>query len=137
GPAPSRLVHAGRRPAPRQSPVARRHRSGHQESDRAPEEHGTTMTTPSRLTGWRKSSYSNHGGASCVEVMFAGTQVRVRDSKYLRDPANDPARQPVIAIPAHLWHAFLDLATGYREASDPALPTVTARLDGSVSIQAA
>ncbi|TLG01811.1 DUF397 domain-containing protein [Nocardia cyriacigeorgica] len=95
------------------------------------------MTTPSRATNWRKSSYSNNGGASCVEVRFADTEVLVRDSKYLRDPANDPTQQPVIAIPSHLWTAFLDLAADRRGTSDPALPAVEVHADGGVTIHAA
>ncbi|MBF6397895.1 DUF397 domain-containing protein [Nocardia cyriacigeorgica] len=95
------------------------------------------MTTPVRGTNWRKSSYSNNGGASCVEVRFAGTEVLVRDSKYLRNPANDPDQQPVIAIPRHLWTAFLDLAAGHRSANHPALPTLKVHLDGSATIHAA
>ena len=44
--------------------------------------------------------------------MAWGVVVRVRgqrrSSKYLRDPANDPAAQPVIATDINLWPRFLD-----------------------------
>jgi hypothetical protein len=63
------------------------------------------------ITAWYKSSYSQ-GSNHCVEVRFTDDTVYVRDSKYLRDPANDPSTQPIIAIPADQWDSFLQLATG-------------------------
>lgn len=65
------------------------------------------MTTPDRLE-WRKSSYSSNG-ENCVEIAFSGDTVVIRDSKYRRDPANDPAREPIITLPAAAWPIFLDL----------------------------
>ncbi|WP_327142332.1 DUF397 domain-containing protein [Nocardia sp. NBC_01327] len=65
----------------------------------------------SRRTTWRKSSFSGDGGGgNCVEVKFSGCSVLIRDSKYLRDPANDPARQPVVAVPLQEWDVFLRMA---------------------------
>jgi hypothetical protein len=61
---------------------------------------------------WRKSSHSQ-GSEHCVEVRFTDDSVYVRDSKYLRDPANDPAAQPIIAVPADEWDSFLQLAAAY------------------------
>ncbi|MEU0539635.1 DUF397 domain-containing protein [Nocardia sp. NPDC005978] len=55
---------------------------------------------------WFKSSRSNDG-PNCVEVAFDGDLVLIRDSKYLRDPANDPARQPMLAVSGAVWAAFL------------------------------
>ncbi|WP_067818179.1 DUF397 domain-containing protein [Nocardia inohanensis] len=58
--------------------------------------------------GWRKSSYSGDGGGgNCVEVRLAEVAVLIRDSKYLRDPANDPAAQPIISLAGPEWDAFL------------------------------
>jgi hypothetical protein len=54
------------------------------------------------LTGanWRKSSYSNNGGNSCVEVAadVPGSLVGVRDSKDLQGPA--------LIFTAGEWAAF-------------------------------
>lgn len=57
-------------------------------------------------TQWRKATASNNGG-DCVELAFYDDRVLVRDSKYLRDPANDPTTAPIIEIPATSWPAFL------------------------------
>ncbi|MFE3885747.1 DUF397 domain-containing protein [Streptomyces lydicus] len=50
---------------------------------------------------WRKSSYSNANGGSCVEVAddFPGGLVPVRDSKNPHGPA--------LLIPAAAWTAFV------------------------------
>lgn len=61
--------------------------------------------TPPR-SDWFKSSYSS-STQSCVEVRFAGDVVHIRDSKYRRNPANDPTREPIITVPADEWHDFL------------------------------
>ncbi|WP_280439882.1 DUF397 domain-containing protein [Nocardia cyriacigeorgica] len=84
-------------------------------------------------TGWRKSTYSQDGGA-CVEVRFDGDTVFIRDSKYLRDEANDPAAQPTIAVPRESWAAFLDSALGNGVVAAPGIPVVERRADGSVSL---
>ena len=49
--------------------------------------------------GWRKSSHSNNGGASCIEVGGAAAGVLVRDTA---DRAG-----AVLAIPAGAWRALL------------------------------
>lgn len=87
--------------------------------------------------GWRKSSLSNNGGQSCVEVRFDAEAVYVRDSKYLRDPSNDPARQPIITIPANRWHEFLDLTDGHTVDAAADLPVVDFHADGGASLSAA
>jgi hypothetical protein len=47
-----------------------------------------TIPDASALTGWRKSSYSNNGDGSCVEVTAAlPPAVPVRDSKNPTGPA--------------------------------------------------
>jgi hypothetical protein len=60
-----------------------------------------------RRIGWFTSSYTTNGG-NCVEVKFDGDSVLVRDTKYRRNPANDPATQPIIALPAIKWKGFLE-----------------------------
>ncbi|SOE14225.1 protein of unknown function [Streptomyces sp. 2323.1] len=54
---------------------------------------------------WRKSTYSNTNGGSCVEVAddFPGL-VPVRDSKNPHGPA--------LLIPAAAWTAFVDSLKG-------------------------
>ncbi|MET8779483.1 DUF397 domain-containing protein [Nocardia sp. NPDC004654] len=84
--------------------------------------------------GWRKSSFSNNGGASCVEVNFVGDQALLRDSKYLRDPANDPAVQPVIAMPASLWPIFCDHSLRLAESQVAGVPMIKRRDDGWVTV---
>jgi hypothetical protein len=63
--------------------------------------------TPVRRIGWFTSSYTTNGG-NCVEVKFDGGSVFVRDTKYRRNPANDPATQPSIALSAIKWKSFLE-----------------------------
>ncbi|RXS68352.1 DUF397 domain-containing protein [Streptomyces sp. TM32] len=43
----------------------------------------------SALTGWRKSSYSNNEGGSCLEVLdsYHSSGIPVRDSKVPHGPA--------------------------------------------------
>ncbi|MEV0712718.1 DUF397 domain-containing protein [Nocardia aurea] len=92
------------------------------------------MTTPIRH-GWRKSTFSNNGGASCVEVNFIGNQALVRDSKYLRDPANDPNDQPVLSIRADMWPTFCRSSANPTIRSEMAgVPQITVREDGWVRV---
>ncbi|MDQ0777090.1 hypothetical protein QF026_005556 [Streptomyces aurantiacus] len=52
------------------------------------------------LKGWRKSSYSNDQGGSCLEVLDGHpTSVPIRDSKNPHGPA--------LFIPAPKWTFFL------------------------------
>ncbi|MGB5759664.1 MAG: DUF397 domain-containing protein [Acidimicrobiales bacterium] len=66
--------------------------------------------THHRQRGWFKSSFST-GTCACVMVMFGLGMVLIRDSKYLRNPKNDPALQPTIEIPEQDWLAFLSEVT--------------------------
>jgi hypothetical protein len=92
------------------------------------------MTTHIRH-GWRKSTFSNNGGASCVEVNFIGDRVLVRDSKYLRNPANDPAEQPVLSMPVGLWPTFCDRSVSSTPGSEiTGLPRITRHDDGRVTV---
>ncbi|WP_329396420.1 DUF397 domain-containing protein [Streptomyces lydicus] len=52
------------------------------------------------VTGWRKSSYSDSEGASCLEVLDGHPAgVPVRDSK---DPHG-----PAVVFPVAAWRAFI------------------------------
>ncbi|MFI2428949.1 DUF397 domain-containing protein [Streptomyces sp. NPDC018955] len=52
------------------------------------------------LKGWRKSSYSNDQGGSCLEVLDGHRRgVPVRDSKTPHGPA--------VIVPAAAWSAFV------------------------------
>lgn len=83
-------------------------------------------------TLWFKSSFSRDA-ATCVEVRFTPGTVQIRDSKYLRNPANSPAAQPIIAIPAASWDVFLSLATGHPTTA-PDLPALTVHPDGGATL---
>ncbi|MGW4719454.1 DUF397 domain-containing protein [Nocardia sp. NPDC004260] len=56
---------------------------------------------------WRKATRSNNSGA-CVEVLEGISSVSIRDSKYLRDPLNDPDAEPIITVTKDEWAAFVD-----------------------------
>ncbi|ATL66160.1 DUF397 domain-containing protein [Nocardia terpenica] len=86
------------------------------------------------MDGWRKSSFSQ-GSDHCVEVQFTDAAVSIRDSKYLRNPANDPAAQPIITVPTEHWGMFLQLAAGRLEGDFPGLPSIERHDDGGVSIR--
>ncbi|MFI1460309.1 DUF397 domain-containing protein [Nocardia carnea] len=86
-------------------------------------------------SSWYKSSFSG-SEHTCVEVRFAGKTVFIRDSKYRRNPGNDPARQPVIEVPISRWEAFLASAVTPGTTSDPELPVVISSAFG-VTVSAA
>ncbi|MGH3761511.1 DUF397 domain-containing protein [Actinophytocola sp.] len=52
---------------------------------------------------WRKSSVSQGAGSGCVEVAFRATCVAVRDSKHTG---------PMISVPELAWHRFVRGAGG-------------------------
>jgi hypothetical protein len=54
-------------------------------------------------TSWRKSSYSNGEGSSCVEVAWGSHQVLVRDSK---NPSG-----PMLTVPAVAWSQLISLGS--------------------------
>jgi len=85
----------------------------------------------SHRSEWFKSSASN-GGGTCVEVRFHGHRVSIRDSKYRRDPAHDPHREPIITITAERWTAFLDDLTGHPTRGTDAALIVASSPDGSL-----
>src|SRR5258708_7785938 len=86
-----------------------------------------------RRTGWFTSTRTNDG-SQCVEVRFEGEQVLVRDSKYLRDAANDPAAQPIIKIPLREWPAFLAAAVGQQADPLAGLPVIERAANGSATL---
>lgn len=90
------------------------------------------------IGGWRKATASNNGG-DCVELKFTDDEVLVRDSKYLRDPANDPATAPMITVPLSVWQTFLNrvAALGEGDEGDGQLPLIERNADGTTSLHAA
>ncbi|MEC3919307.1 DUF397 domain-containing protein [Nocardia sp. CDC160] len=68
--------------------------------------------------GWRKSTYSGSNGGACVEVLFDGPIVRIRDSKYI----GNPLCQPEIAVSAVAWATFLEVV--WSEESRPLVSDV-------------
>ena len=49
--------------------------------------------------GWRKSSYSNNGGGTCVEAGHIPGAVLIRDT-------TQHGRGPVLRVSAETWRAF-------------------------------
>jgi hypothetical protein len=70
------------------------------------------ITDAASLRGWRKSSYSNSEGGSCLEVLDGHPGgVPVRDSKVPHGPA--------LLVPVHGWVPFVSAvkAGGFRAHS--------------------
>lgn len=86
--------------------------------------------TDTNLT-WRKASFSGNNN-NCVEVAVHGDNVLIRDSKYLRNPGNDPAFQPLITISLTQWAAFLAAVAG--NSSTTVEPAITIRPDRSTML---
>lgn len=91
------------------------------------------MTTHAQA--WRTSSYSGNNGGNCVEVSTDGDHVLIRDSKYRRDPSNDPATQPIIAVTALQWNTFLGAIA--ESAATPTEPTIVMSQSGRATLRAA
>ena len=91
------------------------------------------MPTPARyrpeVTAWFTSTRTNNGN-QCVEVRFDGAEVSIRDSKYRRNPANRPEREPVITVDASTWMQFLGAVAG--RGTSPTLRTRPDRGGGTV-----
>ncbi|MFE4450958.1 DUF397 domain-containing protein [Streptomyces sp. NPDC056796] len=59
-----------------------------------------TISTASAPTGWRKSSYSDNQGGSCIEILDGHPSgVPVRDSKV--------PHGPTLIVAATGWSAFV------------------------------
>ncbi|MFX0581094.1 DUF397 domain-containing protein [Nocardia nepalensis] len=95
------------------------------------------MISQDRLT-WRTSSYSGTNGGQCVEVAFDAESdtLLIRDSKYRRNPANDPANQPMIAIRTEDWAPFLAAAAGENRDTEYRIPTIERQPSGEVVVRA-
>ncbi|WP_329027505.1 DUF397 domain-containing protein [Streptomyces sp. NBC_00690] len=52
---------------------------------------------------WKKSSYSDSQGGSCVETAAQAGQVGIRDSK--------DRNGPVVVVPANTWSTFVAFIT--------------------------
>lgn len=69
-----------------------------------------TIRTASTLSGWRKSSYSDNQGGSCVEVLDGcPSGIPVRDSKAPHGPA--------LLFPPAGWSSFV---TAVKDGAFPA-----------------
>lgn len=84
---------------------------------------------------WKTSTYSGTNGGQCVEVAVRDADVLIRDSKYLRDPANDPHAQPVISVPVDLWLRVLDLALSTMSGAVDGVLSIVVQADGSAAVR--
>ena len=57
------------------------------------------MAEPAVNPGWRKPSYSNNGGGTCVEAGHIPGAVVIRDT-------TQHGRGPVLRVSAETWRAF-------------------------------
>ena len=86
----------------------------------------------STAIGWFKSSLSQ-SSENCVEIQFAGDRVLIRDSKYLRNPSNEPTAQPIITVSAADWQTFLDAVV--RPEPCAVAPIIAPEPNGYVTIR--
>ncbi|QBS41318.1 DUF397 domain-containing protein [Nocardia sp. CS682] len=89
--------------------------------------------TPTIRPRWTISSHSGGNGGECVEVDLVSDPVRIRDTKFQRNPRNKGKAQPQIAVPANLWPEVCNLAVSMvsRQVSDAL--SVTIHPDGSAT----
>ncbi len=91
------------------------------------------MTPRRPRDGYVKSSFSE-GGGQCVLVRRRehDSSVFLRDSKYARNPRNQPENEPIIEMPATAWAPFVAQALGLSGdvvADCPAIEFVPERED--------
>ncbi|WP_331765128.1 DUF397 domain-containing protein [Nocardia sp. NBC_01388] len=86
------------------------------------------------VAAWRKATRSG-GDGNCLEVTADGTAILIRDSKYLRDPDNDAALQPIMSVSIAQWQTFLSVAAG--RSAEATEPRITIHADGSATLTAA
>ena len=94
--------------------------------------------TPTAATpgDWFKSTFSDNA-ASCLEVRFTANHVHIRDSKYRRDPTNDPAHEPVLTITPGEWAEFLHTVTTHHDTDPDAALTVEVTRTGTATLRRA
>ncbi|AVH20173.1 DUF397 domain-containing protein [Nocardia cyriacigeorgica] len=90
------------------------------------------MTSTAALH-WFKATRSS-SSSSCVEVAFTVEAALIRDSKYLRDPNNDPAQQPIIRVSAEVWPDLLKAVEDRAVAGTAGLPAINYEAAGGASI---
>jgi hypothetical protein len=88
------------------------------------------MTEGLTTGDWRKARRSGGGQNECVEVKSVGSSVLIRDRKYLRSPANDPAAQPIITVPVQSWASFLATVQG-QQSTQPGQPVIANSASGT------
>ncbi|WP_196814709.1 DUF397 domain-containing protein [Nocardia sp. BMG111209] len=86
------------------------------------------MTAPR----WFKAIRS--GNMNCVEIAFTPEATLIRDSKYLRNPANDPDQQPILRIATAQWPTFLTAVQYRTTAGTDGLPSIAYSATGNVSL---
>ncbi|KIA61117.1 DUF397 domain-containing protein [Nocardia vulneris] len=84
---------------------------------------------------WRTSSYSGNTGGNCVEVASDGAHVFIRDSKYRREPSNDPSAEPVITLTPDQWDNFVKVALN--RSKGPTEPAIEIDPAAHVELRAA
>ncbi|MRH87329.1 DUF397 domain-containing protein [Nocardia sp. SYP-A9097] len=82
---------------------------------------------------WFKATRSN-SSSSCVEVAFTADGALIRDSKYLRDPDNHPAQQPILRVPAGGWADFLKAVENRASEGSGGFPFIAYDSEGDASI---
>lgn len=92
--------------------------------------------TPTAATSghWFKSTFSDNA-ASCVEVRFTTNHVHIRDSKYRRNPTNNPTHEPVITITPTEWAEFLHAVTAHHATEPDAALTVEVTQTGTATLR--
>lgn len=83
---------------------------------------------------WFKSSFSC-GAAACVEIRFDGGMVSIRDSKYRRDPINDPSAEPVINLLVTAFDSWLAEVLGRCTAGDNGSIVAVSSADGTTTVR--
>jgi len=83
---------------------------------------------------WFKSSKSV-GSSSCVEIKFGDGVVLIRDSKFARDPMNDPVDQPIISVPIYSWNIFLENVSGRSVGVGSGVPSILPLGDGGAALR--
>lgn len=81
---------------------------------------------------WQKATRSG-GDGNCVEVKYENGAVLIRDSKYRRNVANDPADEPIITVSTAQWLDFLAAVAG--DVATSVEPTISQLPHGSTILR--